>query len=134
MSDSPTREKRSYTPQGIIALGFAIIILLITLLLMLPVSSASGRMTDPLTALFTATSAVCVTGLVTVDTATHWSLFGRAVLLVGIQIGGLGVMTVLAFAAVLLGQRIGLRQRTLLVESVSTLHIGGIVRLVRRAV
>ena len=134
MSDTPVSQKRAYSPHSIIALGFAIIILLITLLLMLPISSASGRMTDPLTALFTATSAVCVTGLVTVDTATHWSLFGRAVLLVGIQIGGLGVMTVLAFAAVLLGQRIGLRQRTLLVESISSLHIGGVVRLMRRAV
>jgi len=126
--------KKPFTPQGVIALGFAIIILMVTALLMLPVSSSSGQMTDPLTALFTATSAVCVTGLVVVDTATHWSLFGRAVLLVGIQIGGLGVMTVLAFAAALMGQRIGLRQRTLLVESISSLHIGGVVRLMRRAV
>jgi len=119
--------------QSIIALGFLLIILIVTALLMLPVSSASGTMTDPLTALFTATSAVCVTGLVVVDTATHWSLFGKAVLLIGIQIGGLGVMTVIALVSMLLGQRIGLRQRTLLQESVASLHIGGIVRLVRRA-
>lgn len=126
--------QKSHTPQGVIALGFAVIILIVTVLLMLPISSSSGQMTDPLTALFTATSAVCVTGLVVVDTATHWSLFGRCVLLAGIQIGGLGIMTVLAFASSLLGQRIGLRQRTLLVESISSLHIGGIVRLMRRAV
>lgn len=119
--------------QSLIALGFLLIILIVTALLMLPVSSAAGTMTDPLTALFTATSAVCVTGLVVVDTATHWSLFGKAVLLIGIQIGGLGVMTVIALVSMLLGQRIGLRQRTLLQESVASLHIGGIVRLVRRA-
>ena len=119
--------------QSIIALGFLAIILIVTGLLMLPVSSAGGTMTDPLTALFTATSAVCVTGLVVVDTATHWSLFGKLVLITGIQIGGLGVMTVMALVSMLLGQRIGLRQRTLLQESVASLHIGGIVRLVRRA-
>lgn len=119
--------------QSIIALGFLAIILIVTVLLMLPVSSASGTMTDPLTALFTAASAVCVTGLVVVDTATHWSLFGRLVLIVGIQIGGLGVMTVMSLVSMLLGQRIGLRQRTLLQESVASLHIGGIVRIVRRA-
>ena len=137
----PTAEKkrrhiRSDVPmsaQSIIALGFLAIILIVTALLMLPVSSAAGTMTDPLTALFTATIAVCVTGLVVVDTATHWSLFGKLVLITGIQIGGLGVMTVMALVSMLLGQRIGLRQRTLLQESVASLHIGGIVRLVRRA-
>ena len=137
----PTAEKkrrhiRSDVPmsaQSIIALGFLAIILIVTALLMLPVSSADGTMTGPLTALFTATSAVCVTGLVVVDTATHWSLFGKLVLITGIQIGGLGVMTVMALVSMLLGQRIGLRQRTLLQESVASLHIGGIVRLVRRA-
>jgi len=70
---------------------------------------------------------------VVVDTATHWSLFGRIVILASIQIGGLGVMTVMSVAALMLGRRIGLRQRTLLAESVSALHLGGIVRLVRRA-
>ena len=119
---------------GIIALGFALLILLCALLLTLPVSSAAHTFTDPLTALFTATSAVCVTGLVVVDTASHWSFFGRCVILLGIQIGGLGVMTVMALVAMMLGRRIGLRQRTLLLESVASLHIGGIVRLVRRAV
>ena len=120
-------------PQLIIALGFLLIILLVSALLMLPVSSRAHTATDPLTALFTATSAVCVTGLVVVDTATHWSLFGRVVLLLAIQIGGLGVMTVLALAWLLLHRRIGLRQRTLLRESVSSMHLGGVVRLVKRA-
>ena len=131
-----TRKPKKHPPmsaQGVIALGFAAIIAAVTLLLMLPASSSAYTWTDPLTALFTATSAVCVTGLVVVDTATHWSLFGRCVILVAIQIGGLGVMTVISLAALMMKRRIGLRQRTLLVESVSTLHIGGIVRLVRRA-
>ena len=132
-TQKPVRQSVPMSAQSIIALGFLAIILIVTALLMLPVSSAAGTMTDPLTALFTATSAVCVTGLVVVDTATHWSLFGKLVLLTGIQIGGLGVMTVMALVSMLLGQRIGLRQRTLLQESVASLHIGGIVRLVRRA-
>ena len=133
VTQKPVKQSVPMSAQSIIALGFLAIILIVTALLMLPVSSADGTMTGPLTALFTATSAVCVTGLVVVDTATHWSLFGKLVLLIGIQIGGLGVMTVMALVSMLLGQRIGLRQRTLLQESVASLHIGGIVRLVRRA-
>lgn len=121
------------SPQAVIALGFLLFILLVTFLLTLPAASATGEPTDALTALFTAASAVCVTGLVVVDTATHWSLFGRWVLLAAIQVGGLGVMTVFALAALLLHRRIGLRQRTLLRESVSSLEIGGVVRIVRRA-
>ena len=132
MTRSPKKHSRM-SAQGVIALGFAAIIAAVTLLLMLPASSSTYTLTDPLTALFTATSAVCVTGLVVVDTATHWSLFGRCVILIAIQIGGLGVMTVISLAALMMKRRIGLRQRTLLVESVATLHIGGIVRLVRRA-
>lgn len=128
-----TKRETPMSAQAMIALGFFLIILAVTLLLMLPISSASGQATDPLTALFTATSAVCVTGLVVVDTATHWSPFGLSVILAGIQIGGLGVMTILGLITMLLGKRIGLRQRTLLQESVSSIHIGGIVRLIRRA-
>ena len=134
MASSKSGRRIGMSAQGVIALGFALLVLLCALLLMLPVSSASRSFTDPLTALFTATSAVCVTGLVVVDTASHWSLFGKGVILLGIQIGGLGVMTVMALVAMMLGKRIGLRQRTLLLESVASLHIGGIVRLVRRAI
>ena len=120
-------------PQLAIALGFLALILLVSALLMLPVSSAARTATDPLTALFTATSAVCVTGLVVVDTATHWSAFGRAVILLAIQVGGLGVMTVFSLVALVMHRRIGLRTRTLLRESVSSLNIGDVVRIVRRA-
>ena len=131
--DIPRKRRTPMSAQGAVALGFAGLILLVTLLLMLPAASSSSTWTDPLTALFTAVSAVCVTGLVVVDTAAHWSLFGRCVLLIAIQIGGLGVMTVMALAAMMLGRRIGLRQRTLLAESVASLHLSGIVRLTRRA-
>ena len=119
--------------QAIIALGFALFILALAGLLMLPISSVDRQPTDALSALFTSASAVCVTGLVVVDTASHWSIFGRCVILLGIQIGGLGVMTILGLISMMLGKRIGLRQRTLLQESVASLHIGGIVRLIRRA-
>ena len=129
----PKKRRISLSAQGTIALGFAALIALVALLLMLPASSSAYTWPDPLTALFTAVSAVCVTGLVVVDTAAHWSLFGRWVLLMAIQIGGLGVMTVMALAAMMLGRRIGLRQRTLLAESVASLHLSGIVRLTRRA-
>ena len=91
------KEKREapMSPSLMIAIGFALLILLVTLLLMLPISSQSRTVTPPLTALFTATSAVCVTGQALVDTGTHWSLFGQVVLIIAIQIGGLGVMKAL---------------------------------------
>lgn len=121
------------SPSLMIAIGFALLILLVTLLLMLPISSQSRTVTPPLTALFTATSAVCVTGQALVDTGTHWSLFGQVVLIAAIQIGGLGVMTLLALVSMAMGRRIGLRQRTILQESVASFSVGGIVRLIRLA-
>ncbi|WP_102410628.1 TrkH family potassium uptake protein [Beduinella massiliensis] len=118
--------------QQMIALGFLGLILLGAVLLMLPFSSRSFSWTDPLSALFTATSAVCVTGLVVLDTATHWSVFGQLVLLVLIQIGGLGLMTVATLFSFALRRKIGLAERSLLQESVASLSIGGVVRLTRR--
>ena len=102
------------SPSAIIAVGFLLLILTATLLLMLPISARNRQSTPLLTSLFTATSAVCVTGQALVDTGTHWSLFGQVVLIVAIQIGGLGVMTLMALVSMALGKRIGLRQRTLL--------------------
>ena len=115
-----------------IAVGFLGIILAGTLLLMLPIASADGKPAGLLTALFTATSATCVTGLVVVDTYSGWSVFGKAVLLALIQIGGLGFMTIGVFVAVLMKKNIGLKERGILQESMNTLQIGGIVRLVRK--
>lgn len=115
-----------------IAAGFLVIILIGTLLLMLPVSSKSGEWTNILTALFTATSATCVTGLVVVDTYVYWSFFGKCVILALIQIGGLGFMTIGVFLAIFMKKNIGLRERGLLQESMNTLQIGGVVKLVKK--
>ena len=131
---SSRNNRMPLSPQASVALGFALLIGSTALVLMLPVSSAAHDWTDPLTALFTAASAACVTGLVLVDTAAHWSFFGQLVILLAIQTGGLGVITVTAWAAALLGRRIGLRRRTMLAESISAMEVGGIVRLTRFAV
>ncbi len=118
----------------IIVAGFLSIVLVGTVLLLLPVSSADGAPAPFRTALFTAVSASCVTGLVLRDTATGWSGFGQAVLLVLIQLGGLGFMTVATFLYEAFHRRMGLRSRELMVESINTTHVGGIMRLARQIV
>lgn len=126
--------KGKANPTSMLAAGFALIILAGTLLLMLPVSSRSGNWTSFLNALFTATSATCVTGLVVVDTYQHWNLFGQLVILLLIQIGGLGFITIGAYLSVLLKKKIGLKERTAIHESISTIEIAGVVRMVKRIV
>lgn len=110
-------------------MGFAALILAGAILLALPVSGRAGQSTPFSDALFTATSAVCVTGLVVYDTAAHWSAFGQAVILFLIQVGGLGVVTAAVLIAMLAGRKIGLKQRSAMQESVSAPEVGGIVRL-----
>ena len=122
------KRKRLSTFQTII-LCFAGVILLGAALLMLPISARSGTATPFREALFTATSAICVTGLVVRDTATHWSAFGQALILLMIQIGGLGVITVAASFALLSGRKIGLWQRSTMQEAISASAVGGVVRL-----
>ncbi len=117
-----------------IAVGFFLLILTGTLLLMLPVSSRDGHWTAFLDCLFTSTSASCVTGLVVRDTWTQWSLFGQLVILLLIQIGGLGFVTIGVFFSIVLRRRIGLKQRGLMQESSSALQIGGVVRLAKKIV
>lgn len=117
-----------------LALGFAALILLGGVLLALPVSSRDGRALPFLDALFTSASASCVTGLVLYDTFTQFTFFGQAVILLLIQVGGMGFMTVSILVAILLHRRIGLRQRSILMDSVGALQMGGIVRLTRRAI
>ena len=95
----------------VLAVGFALTILVGALVLMLPVSAADGQITPFLDALFTAASASCVTGLVTVSTAVHWSVFGKCVILLLIQIGGLGFMSVAAIASFVLRRTITLHER-----------------------
>lgn len=120
----------SLTYPKIVALGFALIILIGTVLLMLPVSSR-GEEISFIDAFFTATSATCVTGLVTYDTATTWSLFGQIVILCLIQIGGLGFLTVIAFVSGIIKKRMSLKEKMLLKDAVGSLNIGGGKNLVR---
>lgn len=116
-----------------LALSFAGLILLGALALMLPAASRSGRSLPFLDALFTAASASCVTGLVLYDTWTQFTYFGQAVILLLIQIGGLSFMTVTILVSTLLGQRIGLRRRSILMDTIGALQMGGVVPLTRRA-
>lgn len=118
-------------PARAILLGFAGVILAGAGLLTLPVASASGESAGFLTALFTATSAVCVTGLVVVDTATQWSSWGQVVIVGLIQTGGLSFMTMASLFFLLTGKRIGLRERILIRESFNQFDVAGMVRLVR---
>lgn len=115
----------------IMILGFFGLILIGTQLLLLPIATKSRAGASFEHALFTATSAVCVTGLVVQDTASYWSGFGQGVILALIQIGGLGVVTFAAFLATLSGRKISLLQRSMLQDSFSAHQIGGIVRLTR---
>ena len=113
----------------IIILGFAILIFLGSLLLMLPFSTQDGKGAGFADALFTATSAVCVTGLIVRDTATYWSTFGQTIIIGLIQIGGMGVVTVAVAVSLLSGKQISLKQRSTMQEAISAHKVGGIVRL-----
>ncbi|ADI13382.1 potassium uptake protein, TrkH family [Truepera radiovictrix DSM 17093] len=119
------------SPAKIIALYFVSAIAVGTLLLWLPISHAPGAEIGLLEALFTATSALCVTGLVVVDTATAWSIFGKVVIMLLIQVGGLGIVTLGTLVALLLGRRVGFRERLRAAAQVNALQTGGIVKLVR---
>ncbi len=119
------------TPAQIIILGFLLLIAVGTALLMLPVSTNGSGGATFLDALFTATSATCVTGLVVQDTALYWSWFGQAVILILIQIGGMGVVTMAVAIFIFAGKRISLKQRWVMQESISAPQVGGIVRQTR---
>ncbi len=114
----------------IISLGFLGVIFLGSFLLMLPISSKSGSWTPFIDTLFTSTSAVCVTGLIVYDTATHWTLFGQSIILLLIQIGGMGVVTVIAAILMLSGKKLGLFARETMQNSVSSHSLGGVVKYV----
>ena len=125
------KKNRWMRPERVMALGFLALILLGGVLLSLPCAAQNGRSIGLGNGLFTATSAVCVTGLVAVDTGTTFSLFGQITLLALIQIGGLGFMAFATLTMVLLGRKIGLRDRMLLRESMNTSGLSGLVRLTR---
>jgi trk system potassium uptake protein len=127
-----TARKYYLDPPKVLVTGFAVIIFIGAMLLMLPVATNDGKGLSFLDALFTATSATCVTGLVVVDTGTTFTLFGQLVILALIQVGGLGFMTFATMFAFLLGKRISLQERLLLREAMNNLTLEGIVRLVKR--
>jgi len=118
------------SPPRIIALSFLLIILTGTLLLMLPSATNAGSSASLKTALFTATSATCVTGLVLQDTAQYWSGFGQAIIICLIQIGGMGVVTVALILMMSSGKKIGLKHRIIMQESIAAPQMGGIMKMV----
>ncbi len=124
-------KQKIFSSSRTIIFGFASVILIGTLLLMLPFSSKSGTATPFLDCLFTATSSSCVTGLVVHDTATHWSLFGQIVIMLMIQIGGMGIVTMSILAIMLSGKKINLMQISTMQESISAHKVGGIIQLSR---
>lgn len=115
----------------ILTLGFVSIILIGAVILSLPISSKHGNYTNFLDSLFTATSSVCVTGLVTLDTGTYWSTFGQCIILMLIEIGGLGFMSLTTFIYIIIGKKITFRERMIVQEAINVFDIQGIVRLVK---
>lgn len=118
----------------ILAIGFAVIALVGGIILSLPISSADGNPTNLLDSLFTSTSAVCVTGLIAVDTGTHWNMFGKTIIMLLIEIGGLGFMSFTTLIAIFLGKKITLRERLVIQEAMNTFNIEGLVRMVKYVV
>lgn len=126
------KPKNHLTQTRFICIGFILIILLGTLLLMTPAASKSHTVTPFADSMFTALSATCVTGLVVIDTFTHWTLFGQLVILTLIQIGGLGFITIGVAFSLVLRNRIGLKARGLMQESINSVKIGGIIKLAKK--
>ncbi len=127
-----TKRRLRISYPHLVAGGFVLVILLGALLLSLPISANSGKGTPFLDCLFTSTSATCVTGLIVTDTFTHWSVFGRTVIITLIQIGGLGFMTLMTGFSMALHRQISLQERTLLKDSFNTPDIGGMIRLTKK--
>ncbi len=123
--------KTKYTPVQILAIGFAIVIFTGAILLSLPIASQNGETTPFIDCIFTSTSAVCVTGLVTVDTGTHWTYFGKTVIMLLIQIGGLGFMSVTTLVFFLLGKRITLKERLVMQEAMNVNSLQGLVKMIK---
>lgn len=119
------------TPVQILAIGFATVILVGAILLNLPIATQDGSRTPFIDCIFVSTSATCVTGLVTVDTGTHWSYFGKTVIMFLIEIGGLGFMSFATLIALLLGKRITLKERLVMQEALNSFSLQGLVKMAR---
>lgn len=128
------KKKNSLTAAKFMVIGFALAIVIGSLLLWLPIASASGTSVSYIDALFTATTSLCVTGLVTVPTYCTWSLFGKVVIMILIQLGGLGVITLSTILAIVLGKRISLHTRKLVQDSYNLEHMSGMVKVVIKVV
>ncbi|MEW9095069.1 MAG: TrkH family potassium uptake protein [Clostridiaceae bacterium] len=124
-------KKFRLAPVQILALGFAVVILIGTILLHLPIATQSGVRTPLIDCFFVSTSATCVTGLITVDTGTHWSYFGKTVIMLLIEIGGLGFMSFATLIALILGKKITLKDRLVMQEAMNSFSLQGLVKLVR---
>ena len=122
---------QSSHPARAVIYAFAFAVGIGTALLMLPVAAADGSVTDLRTALFTSTSAVCVSGVAVVDTATHWSTFGQVVILLGVQTGGFGIMTFASLLGLLVSRRLGLRTRLVAQAETNSLQLGDVNRVLR---
>lgn len=131
MNGAKSRSRLKLSAVQILALGFITLISVGGLLLSLPISSVNGEYTSLIDSLFTATSAVCVTGLITIDTGTHWNTFGQIIIITLIEIGGLGFMSFTTFIASVLGRKITLRDRLIMQEAMNTYGIQGMVKMVR---
>lgn len=127
----PRRFSLRLSHTQIIALGFLMLIITGALLLSLPFASADGRPVSFFDAMFTSTSASCVTGLIVFDTGVQWSMFGQIVLLVLIQIGGLGFMTLVTFFLIMMRRKVGLKERQIMTESINASSIGGILSITK---
>lgn len=124
-------KEKKLNPAQILVLGFAGLIIIGGILLNLPIASVDGESIGFIDSLFTSASAVCVTGLVVVNTATYWTLFGKIVILMLIQMGGLGFMTMATLVALLIGKRITLRQRLVIQEGLNQFSLEGVVKLTK---
>ncbi len=124
-------DKLELNPPRFLVVGFGVLIVLGAILLSLPIASKNGESIGFINALFTSASAVCVTGLTVVNTAEHWSLFGHIVILILIQMGGLGFMTSATIMALLVGRKISLRERLIIREQLNQDSLSGLVRLTR---
>jgi trk system potassium uptake protein TrkH len=131
LSDEIKTRLRKISSLKIILFGFALIILVGTILLMLPISAKDGSATGFTDALFTATSATCVTGLIRFDTFTYWTTFGQIVIISMIQVGGIGFMTVAIMLMMVTGHKIGLNSRFTMQNSISAPQVGGMVKIAR---
>ncbi|HEY8892805.1 MAG TPA: TrkH family potassium uptake protein [Clostridium sp.] len=125
------KKRNIYTPVQILAIGFAVVILIGAILLSLPISSQSGKITPFIDCIFTSTSAVCVTGLVTLDTGTYWTYFGKTVIMLLIETGGLGFMSVATLVFFILGKRISLKERLVMQEAMNVNSLQGLVKMIK---